>query len=91
MGRNSKSATDAVTGSGEGASGKKGAVGVGSGSGSSAGQSATDAAVDYWAQSMMSADNADLLADALCRMRGAALKLGQLLSIQDDSLIPPQL
>lgn len=27
---------------------------------------------------------------SLCRMRGAALKLGQMLSIQDESVIPPQ-
>ncbi|OQR95554.1 hypothetical protein THRCLA_07766 [Thraustotheca clavata] len=35
--------------------------------------------------------NAERLADALCTMRGAALKLGQMLSIQDESTIPPQL
>ncbi|KAL6779673.1 COQ8 [Auxenochlorella protothecoides x Auxenochlorella symbiontica] len=29
------------------------------------------------------------LAEALCRMRGAALKLGQMLSIQDEDLLPP--
>ncbi|XP_048141881.1 protein ABC transporter 1, mitochondrial [Rhodamnia argentea] len=32
--------------------------------------------------------NAERLAVALCRMRGAALKLGQMLSIQDESLVP---
>ncbi|KAF8042968.1 hypothetical protein BT93_A1335 [Corymbia citriodora subsp. variegata] len=32
--------------------------------------------------------NAERLAIALCRMRGAALKLGQMLSIQDESLVP---
>lgn len=31
-------------------------------------------------------DNADRLASTLCRMRGAALKMGQMLSIQDESL-----
>eukprot|EP01060_Flectonema_neradi_P026866 TRINITY_DN3630_c0_g1_i1.p1 TRINITY_DN3630_c0_g1~~TRINITY_DN3630_c0_g1_i1.p1 ORF type:complete len:599 (+),score=113.91 TRINITY_DN3630_c0_g1_i1:44-1840(+) len=31
----------------------------------------------------------DLLVDRLCQMRGAALKLGQLLSIQDQGLVPP--
>ena len=36
-------------------------------------------------------DNANLLASTLCRMRGAALKLGQMLSIQDESLLPPAL
>jgi aarF domain-containing kinase len=34
--------------------------------------------------------NAERLAAALCRMRGAALKLGQMLSIQDDTVLPPQ-
>ncbi|KAK4480757.1 hypothetical protein RD792_013841 [Penstemon davidsonii] len=36
----------------------------------------------------MSEKNAERLALALCRMRGAALKLGQMLSIQDESLVP---
>jgi aarF domain-containing kinase len=35
--------------------------------------------------------NADRFAAALCRMRGAALKMGQMLSIQDESLLPPAL
>jgi len=35
--------------------------------------------------------NADRLARTLCRMRGAALKLGQMLSIQDETLLPPPL
>lgn len=35
--------------------------------------------------------NADRLAKTLCRMRGAAMKLGQMLSIQDETLLPPQL
>ncbi len=34
--------------------------------------------------------NAERLANALCRMRGAALKIGQMLSIQDESVLPPQ-
>nr|XP_018632457.1 protein ABC transporter 1, mitochondrial isoform X2 [Nicotiana tomentosiformis] len=36
----------------------------------------------------LSEKNAERLALALCRMRGAALKLGQMLSIQDESVIP---
>ncbi|XP_020114205.1 protein ABC transporter 1, mitochondrial isoform X2 [Ananas comosus] len=36
----------------------------------------------------LSDQNAERLALALCRMRGAALKLGQMLSIQDESLVP---
>lgn len=35
--------------------------------------------------------NAERLAEALCRMRGAALKLGQMISIQDESVMSPQL
>ncbi|KAK8967337.1 hypothetical protein KSP40_PGU005406 [Platanthera guangdongensis] len=38
---------------------------------------------------LLSERNAERLALSLCRMRGAALKLGQMLSIQDESLIPP--
>jgi hypothetical protein len=42
--------------------------------------------------SVMTTDaNADRLAATLCRMRGAALKMGQMLSIQDESLLPPAL
>mgnify|MGYP003703444551 CR=1 FL=1 len=37
----------------------------------------------------LSEKNAERLALALCRMRGAALKLGLMLSIQDESIIPP--
>lgn len=38
----------------------------------------------------LSEANAERLANALCRMRGAALKLGQMLSIQDENVLPPQ-
>lgn len=37
---------------------------------------------------LLSEKNAERLALALCRMRGAALKIGQMLSIQDESLVP---
>ena len=40
---------------------------------------------------LVSEASAERLAAALCRMRGAALKLGQMLSIQDDALLPPAL
>ena len=33
--------------------------------------------------------NAERLAETLCRMRGASLKLGQMLSLQDDDMLPP--
>ena len=39
----------------------------------------------------MSEQNAERLAEALCRMRGAALKLGQMLSVQDEGMLPPAL
>ncbi|XP_068106886.1 atypical kinase COQ8B, mitochondrial [Hyperolius riggenbachi] len=35
--------------------------------------------------------NAEKIVDTLCKVRGAALKLGQMLSIQDNSFISPQL
>lgn len=37
---------------------------------------------------MLSQRNAERLAEGLCRMRGAALKLGQMLSIQDENVLP---
>lgn len=39
---------------------------------------------------MLDEENAKRLADALCRLRGAALKIGQMLSMQDDHVLPPQ-
>ncbi|KAF8766746.1 Atypical kinase COQ8B like protein [Argiope bruennichi] len=35
--------------------------------------------------------NAERIVDTLCKVRGAALKLGQMLSIQDNAMINPQL
>ncbi|XP_038073239.1 atypical kinase COQ8B, mitochondrial-like [Patiria miniata] len=35
--------------------------------------------------------NAERIVDTLCRVRGAALKLGQMLSIQDNAMISPEL
>lgn len=40
---------------------------------------------------ILSQEAVTLIADELCRMRGAALKLGQMLSIQDEALLPPQI
>ncbi|KAK4533835.1 hypothetical protein CCYA_CCYA19G4717 [Cyanidiococcus yangmingshanensis] len=37
----------------------------------------------------LSPENADRIARTLCRMRGAALKLGQMLSMQDERTVPP--
>jgi aarF domain-containing kinase len=39
----------------------------------------------------MSAAQAERLAEGLCRMRGAALKIGQMLSLTDESMLPPQI
>jgi aarF domain-containing kinase len=39
----------------------------------------------------ISAANAERLAEELCRMRGAALKLGQMLSLQDETMMPAEL
>ena len=38
---------------------------------------------------IMTEKNAEILAETLCKMRGAALKLGQMMSIQDESTVPP--
>lgn len=38
-----------------------------------------------------SSKNAERIVDTLCRVRGAALKLGQILSIQDSTIVSPQL
>ncbi|GAB0089732.1 aarF domain-containing protein kinase 4 [Sergentomyia squamirostris] len=35
--------------------------------------------------------NTDRIVDTLCRVRGAALKIGQILSIQDTSMVSPEL
>ncbi|KAF1334384.1 Atypical/abc1/abc1-a protein kinase, partial [Globisporangium splendens] len=40
---------------------------------------------------LISDSNVEKLAETLCTMRGAALKLGQMLSIQDENMIPPKL
>ncbi|XP_030750710.1 atypical kinase COQ8B, mitochondrial [Sitophilus oryzae] len=40
---------------------------------------------------MLNEANMKRIVDTLCKVRGAALKLGQILSIQDDSIINPEL
>ncbi|XP_052746505.1 atypical kinase COQ8A, mitochondrial isoform X2 [Bicyclus anynana] len=47
--------------------------------------------VDESSTLFLSPANAERIVDTLCKVRGAALKLGQLLSIQDESVIPSQL
>lgn len=65
-----------------------------SSSSSSAAASAAAASAAYAnspAAAVLSEAQAERLAAGLCRMRGAALKVGQMLSIQDESMVPPQL
>src|SRR5690242_5457938 len=40
---------------------------------------------------MLSPGNLELLVAKLSRMRGAALKLGQMISFQDSKMLPPQI
>lgn len=47
--------------------------------------------VDEIVDTFLSDANAERLADGLSRLRGAALKLGQLLSMQDENVIPTAL
>jgi aarF domain-containing kinase len=42
-------------------------------------------------RSSLTDENAERLAETLCRMRGAALKIGQMLSLQDEGMLPPAL
>ncbi|XP_060809680.1 atypical kinase COQ8A, mitochondrial isoform X2 [Amyelois transitella] len=47
--------------------------------------------VDDPTNAFLSPANAERIVDTLCKVRGAALKLGQLLSLQDDTMISPEL
>ena len=58
---------------------------VGAGSSSSGSSSSSSSSL------LLNDPNSDRLAATLCRMRGAALKMGQMLSIQDEALLPPSL
>lgn len=42
-------------------------------------------------EALFSPQNAERIVDTLCKVRGAALKLGQILSIQDSNVVSPQL
>lgn len=46
---------------------------------------------DLTGSAFLSEANAERIVTTLCKMRGAALKLGQMLSIQDNSFISPEL
>lgn len=47
--------------------------------------------VDVTGNPFLSQANAERIVSTLCKMRGAALKLGQMLSIQDNAFISPEL
>ncbi|XP_067634720.1 atypical kinase COQ8B, mitochondrial isoform X2 [Eurosta solidaginis] len=42
-------------------------------------------------EALLSPANAERIVDTLCKVRGAALKIGQILSIQDANVVSPQL
>lgn len=42
-------------------------------------------------EALFSDDNAERIVDTLCKVRGAALKIGQILSIQDSNVVSPQI
>ncbi|XP_017480708.1 PREDICTED: aarF domain-containing protein kinase 4 [Rhagoletis zephyria] len=42
-------------------------------------------------EALLSPANAERIVDTLCKVRGAALKIGQILSIQDSKVVSPQL
>lgn len=46
---------------------------------------------DKDAPTILTPDNAKMITDTLCKMRGAPLKLAQALSIQEDKLIPKEI
>ena len=39
----------------------------------------------------MTEENAERIVETLCKVRGAALKLGQMLSLQDETILSPAL
>lgn len=42
-------------------------------------------------EALLSPSNAERIVDTLCKVRGAALKIGQILSIQDSNVVSPEL
>lgn len=42
-------------------------------------------------EALFSANNTERIVDTLCKVRGAALKIGQILSIQDSALVSPEM
>ena len=51
----------------------------------------TNSLIDSSKSIFLTEENITRVVDTLCKVRGAALKLGQMLSIQDDALLSPTL
>lgn len=51
----------------------------------------SDGADEATRTAFVNEENAERMASTLTKLRGAALKLGQILSLQDDAAVPPQL
>lgn len=51
----------------------------------------TDSLLDASKSVFLTEENVQRIVDTLCKVRGAALKLGQMLSIQDDAMLSPSL
>lgn len=79
----------AVSASSAPAAGGTGAGGAGAAAAPAGGAGLFAAGPDGRAAINISPAQAERLAEGLCRMRGAALKIGQMLSLSDESLIPP--
>ncbi|CAB4475030.1 unnamed protein product [Rhizophagus irregularis] len=67
------------------------AIGLGAGAMSEAVRRATGISKTKGGSVLMSEANIERLVNKLSRMRGAALKLGQMISIQDNDMLPVQL
>lgn len=67
------------------------AVGLGLGTASQYAKRALGGSDAASSSSLLSPANLDRIVATLCRVRGAALKLGQMISLQDEALVDPRL
>ena len=51
----------------------------------------SESLIDASKSIFLTEENVERIVDTLCKVRGAALKLGQMLSIQDDAMLSPTL
>ena len=58
---------------------------------SKAGENLSNSMIDSSQSIFLTEANVQRIVDTLCEVRGAALKLGQMLSIQDEALLSPSL